>query len=247
MPAQQGFLYEENTAKFLAQHKLVKPGYRPAGAGHSRADLEVYYKKRTVNVELKITAASAGSLVVKYTSSNPSHSRWHFDPHIEDKEKLFIRDVAVKVGALKMINRVWSKIPRKRDGEPGDYEFDHASFPEISEGISPVYIAQYYAQKRTYYVNVGSHGFYLFNTMDPEHLNPTLRKLKMPPVPSFTQAATSKYRVRVQAKGGGAYQFTFEMGFGINTARASKYNIAPLDPRAKNVNIVSKLFSNPFV
>lgn len=245
--AQQGFEYEINTAKFLAERKLVKPGYRPAGAGHARADLEVYYKKRTVNVELKITAASAGSLVVKYTSSNPPHARWHFDPNIEDKEKQFIRDVAVKTGALKTINRVWSSIPRKRDGEPGDYEYDHQLFPEISQSISPVFIAQYYAQKRTYYVNVGSHGFYLFNTVDPEYLNNTLRKLRMPPVPSFAKSATAKYRVRVQAKGGDAYQFTFEMGFAINAARASHYNIAPLDPRAKNVKIVPKLFSNPFV
>ena len=245
--AQQGFEYEINTAKFLAKHHLVKPGYRPAGAGHARADLEVYYKKRTVNVELKITAASAGSLVVKYKSSNPNHARWEFDQNIEDKEKVFIRDVAIKTGALKTINRVWNKPPRRRDGERGDYEYDHAAFPEISEAISPLFIAQYYAQKRTYYVNVGSHGFYLFNTMDPEHLNPALRKLRMPPVPSFTTAATAKYRVRVQAKGGGNYQFTFEMGFSINAARASHYNIAPLDPRKSTVDINVKDFSNPFV
>jgi hypothetical protein len=117
--------------------------------------------------------------------------------------------VAIKVGALNTINRAWSTIPKKRDGEPGDYEIDHAAFPEISQAISPLYIAQYYAQKRTYYVNVGSHGFYLFNTMDPEKLNPTLRNLRMPLVPSFTKAATAKYRCRVQAKGGDAYQFTY--------------------------------------
>jgi len=245
--AQQGFEYEKNAAKYLAEHKLVKPGYKPAGAGHARADLEVYYKKKTVNVELKITAASAGSLVLKYTSSNPEHSRWHFDPHIEDKEKIFIRDVALKTGALKKINRDWNKVPKRRDGESGDYDYDHTTFAEISQAISPLFIAQYYAQKRTYYVNVGSHGFYLFNTMDPERLNNNLRRLRMPPVPSFTKAASAKYRARVQSKGGGNYQFTFEMGFSINAARASEYNIAPIDPRGNNVRIYTKNFSSPFV
>lgn len=231
----------------MAERKLVKPGYRPAGAGHARADLEIYYKKKTVNVELKITAASAGSLVLKYTSSNPEHSRWHFDPDIDDKEKIFIRDVALKTGALNKINRDWNKAPRRKDGESGDYEYDHAAFSEISQAINPLYIAQYYAQKRTYYVNVGSHGFYLFNTMDPEGLNNNLRRLKLTPVPSFTKAATAKYRARVQSKGGGNYQFTFEMGFSINTARASHYNIAPINPKFGHVRIDAKHFVNPFI
>ena len=45
--AQQGFEYERNTATFLKKHKLVKPSFQPAGAGHGRADLEVFYQKRT--------------------------------------------------------------------------------------------------------------------------------------------------------------------------------------------------------
>ena len=51
--------------------------------------------------------------------------------------------------------------------------------------------------------------------------------LKLKGVPRFGTSAKAQYRARVQAKGGGNYQFTFEMSFSISKAKMSPFNIAP--------------------
>ena len=68
-------------------------------------------------------------------------------------------------------------------------------------------------------MNVGTHGFYLLGSKNP---------LALKGVPRFGTAAQAKYRARVQAKGGGSYQFTFEMSFSIRSSDKSPYNIAPI-------------------
>ena len=78
-------------------------------------------------------------------------------------------------------------------------------------------------------MNVGTHGFYLLGTKNPFKLNG---------VPRFSASAKATYRARVQYKGSGNYQFTFEMQFSMS--RKSEFNIAPVD--GKSVNIIkSKL------
>ena len=72
MAAQQGFLYEINAAKLLKKYKLVPESFIPAGAGHDQPDLMLQYKKEKAGCELKITAASAGSLVLKYNNAKKS-------------------------------------------------------------------------------------------------------------------------------------------------------------------------------
>ena len=84
-------------------------------------------------------------------------------------------------------------------------------------------------KKKTYYVNVGTHGFYLMGIKNP---------LKLKGVPTFSSAAKATYRARVQYKGGGNYQFTFEMQFSIPSSKKSVYNIAPVD--GKSVTILKK-------
>ena len=53
---------------------------------------------------------------------------------------------------------------------------------------------------------------------------------------TYSKKATAGYRARVQNKGGGNYQFTFELTFGIIRQNRSDYNIAPVTS-AKNVMI----------
>jgi hypothetical protein len=62
--------------------------------------------------------------------------------------------------------------------------------------------------------------------------------LKFKDVPRFGTAANATYRARVQYKGGGNYQFTFEMQFSIPSAKKSPFNIAPVD--GKSVKIIEK-------
>jgi hypothetical protein len=82
---------------------------------------------------------------------------------------------------------------------------------------------------------------------DPNKLNARLKKAGMKPIPRFGTSATLDYRARVQAKGGGTYQFTFELSFRIPSNAKSPYNIAPLSGKKRDVTILEKNFSNPFV
>ena len=240
MAAQQGFLYEENTARLLKGMGLVPKSFKPAGAGSDQPDLMLLYLGQEAGCELKITAASAGSLVLKYTKA--SNSPWAFGTIKEtEDEKQFIADLAKEVGLFDLIKKQWKEIPYKRDKDDlwiatagkltsqERYERDRDTFPDIRGEIPAAKIEQYYNKKKTYYVNVGTHGFYLLGTKNP---------FKLKGVPRFSASAKATYRARVQYKGSGNYQFTFEMQFSMS--RKSEFNIAPVD--GKSVNIIkSKL------
>ena len=65
MATQQGFMYENNAVKFLKKKKLVESSFVPASAKSDVPDLVVQSNGTAVNVELKISAASGGSLAMK--------------------------------------------------------------------------------------------------------------------------------------------------------------------------------------
>ena len=112
--AQQGFVYESNVAKFLKPLGLVPSNFIPAGAGHDQPDLMLLYNNSKQGCELKITDASAGSLVIKYTPGE--RMPWGFGTiKKEDKEKIFISELAKEVNLFKEIFRQWNKIPYKID------------------------------------------------------------------------------------------------------------------------------------
>lgn len=230
MAAQQGFQYEINAANALKPIGFVPKDFVPAGAGHEQPDLMIQLGKKQSGCELKITDASAGSLVLKY---NARSKKWGFDPKSrEDSEKAFIMDVAESVNLFRLINSKWKDVPYKLEKEYQDtkwkntigklpnqsrYERDLATFQELKGDIPASAIERYYNRKDTFYVNIGTHGFYLFGTSNP---------LKFKNVPAFSASATAGWRARVQYKGSGNYQFTFEMNFRMKTK--SPYNIAPI-------------------
>lgn len=241
MAAQQGFQYEINAANILKPIGLVPKSFVPAGAGHDQPDLMLEYKKVKAGCELKITAASAGSLVLKYDVKDKKNP-WKFgDIKKDDDEKMFIKDLAEEVGLFDIIKKKWKEVPYKRDKDlkweatagkltsKKRYERDRDTFKDIRGEISATKIEQYYNKKKTYYVNVGTHGFYMMGTKNP---------LKLKDVPTFGSAAKATYRARVQYKGNDNYQFTFEMQFSIPSVKKSPFNIAPVDGRT--VNIIKK-------
>lgn len=241
MAAQQGFQYEINAANILKPLGLVPKSFVPAGAGHNQPDLMLEYNKIKAGCELKITAASAGSLVLKYDITDKRHP-WKFgDIKQDDTEKVFIRDLADEVGLFDLIKKEWPVIPFKREKDdlweatagkmtPKErYERDRDTFHDIRGEIPASKIEEYYNKKKTYYVNVGTHGFYMMGRKNP---------LKLSDVPTFGNSAKATYRARVQYKGSGNYQFTFEMQFSIPANKKSKYNIAPVD--GKSVTIIKK-------
>jgi hypothetical protein len=239
MAAQQGFQYEVNAADILKPMGFVPKNFIPAGAGHNQPDLMLQYKNVKAGCELKITAASAGSLVLKYDSKDKKRP-WKFgDIKKDDDEKQFIADLAEEVGLFDIIKKEWKEIPLKRDKDllweatagkmtnQERYEHDRDMFQDIRGEIPASKIEEYYNKKDTWYVNVGTHGFYLMGRKNP---------LKLKNVPTFGSSAKATYRARVQYKGGGNYQFTFEMQFSIPSNKKSPFNIAPVD--GKSVTII---------
>ena len=237
--AQKGFIYEKNVSDFLKPIGLVPSNFKPAGAGHDQPDLMLLYDKDKQGCELKITDASAGSLVLKYTPDKKTP--WGFGTiKKEDKEKLFISELADEVKLFNEINKVWSEIPYKVDrkyqnekwqstvgklDKRARYKRDHSVFKELKGKISASKIEKYYNKKKTYYVNIGTHGFYMMGNKNP---------YKIKNVPTFASSAEAHWRARVQSKGGGSYQFTFEMGFTVK--RKSPYNIGPINKGSVKIN-----------
>jgi hypothetical protein len=239
MAAQQGFEYEKNAAKFLKPMGLVPIGFIPAGAGHDQPDLMLEYKKKKAGCELKISAASAGSLVLKYDIKDKKNP-WKFgDVSEDDSEKMFIVNLAKDLKLFDIIKKQWKEVPFKREKDPlweatagkmtkrKQYERDLKTFPDIKSEIPASKIEAYYNKKDTYYVNVGTHGFYLMGTSNP---------LGLKNVPRFGQSARASYRARVQYKGNDNYQFTFEMQFSIPSAQKSEFNIAPVNGKTVTIN-----------
>ena len=94
MAAQQGFQYEINATNVLKPMGFVPKEFRPAGAGHDQPDLMLLYKKIKAGCELKISAASAGSLVIKYDIKD-KRNPWKFgDIKHDEDEKIFIKELA---------------------------------------------------------------------------------------------------------------------------------------------------------
>jgi hypothetical protein len=240
MPAQQGFQYEENAARFLKPLGVTPKSFTPAGARSDQPDILIKRTadsdSRAVGCELKITAASAGSLVLQWDAKT---KKWKFnDIDKSDVEKIFLRDLAVSSGALARINKEWKDAPArfsplydaKESNKRKAYDKDLKRFRDVKDEIPGTNVEKYYNHKKTYYVNIGTHGFYLLGPSDPLKLN----KDANPVVPRFSSSLKTIYRARVQYKGGGSYQFTFELQFG--GIKASPYNIAPVQRGSVNID-----------
>lgn len=161
--AQQGFQYEINAARVLKNYGIVPSSFTPAGAGSDIPDLMIQRNGVKAGCELKITAASAGSLVMKY-----DQGKWFIGNREEtDDEKIFVQRLADEVGILDQIQREWNNEPYKFTRDPklkkeiegldkrGIYAAELKRFPEIKGNIPATKIEEYYNKKKTYYVNVG--------------------------------------------------------------------------------------------
>lgn len=227
----KGFKYEKNAADVLKTYSLVPSNFEPAGARGLSPDLLLSYQNIETGCELKMCPASAGSLVLKYDDG------WSFGKIKEDEdEKIFIRDLAHDVKLFDQIEEKWPAVPYNRTkdlewketigklSQKERYEYDKANFPDIRGEISAEAIEAYYNKKDTFYVNVGTHGFYRLGNTNP---------LSLSSLPAFSEAARAVYRARVQYKGKYRYQFTFEMNFSIRGK--GEYNIAPIDGKSVDI------------
>jgi hypothetical protein len=221
--AQQGFLYEEYASKTLKEYG-ISTGVT-AGASHDKPDLALLYKKKQSGCELKISPTAAGSLVLKYMGG-----KWGFGEYKDDPEKYFLFELGKKYKLLAELNKKWGgkKVPHLQNDNSGKkiivgaktkdeaYKKDLAQYGgpnEVRLNIPAKGISDYYNTKQCEYINVGTHGFFLLNQIDPFDLNKKLSSMKAPPIPDFSNSTAAEIRCRCQYKGSGDYQFVMTLQF----------------------------------
>jgi hypothetical protein len=249
--AQQGFLYEEYASKVLKKYGMSTG--ETAGASHDKPDLALVLKRQTSGCELKISPTAAGSLVLKY-----NNGKWGFGDFKDDPEKYFLFELGKKYKLLAELNKKWSgkKIPHLQNDNTGKkiivgakskedaYKKDLAQYGgqnEVKLQILAKGISDYYNTKHCEYINVGTHGFFLLNQLDPFDLNKKLSAMNADKIPDFSNSTAAEIRCRCQYKGAGDYQFVMTLQF--KRTKKSPYNIAPILSQS-NVNIdIKKLES----
>lgn len=248
--AQEGFLYEENAAKALIKKNWVKKDYKPAGASSDRPDLDLLVNGKEYGCELKKDLASAGSLVIHYLGNG----KYDYGDTEGSKEKEFLKGLGINAKVMQAIKNKWKTEPyiqKVRDAKwvarvrksglslRERYDHDIGNLRDIYFPLPASTISKYYNIKKTYYVNVATHGFYLLGRNDPAGLNDNAN----PKIPLWDDNHTAVLRIRIQSKGvtkaaedekrkgwpsAGAqgYQITMEIQF--KSVSKSPYNIGPI-------------------
>ena len=224
---QQGFQYELNTAAFLktivtpaSPNGVVLSGFRPAGAGSDRPDIVINFNGADDGLEMKISAASFGSLVIHWKLLSLG-SHWQWGDTEGREEATFLRDVGNRVRVLQTLNTAWadppnlisdkqvwyedSELPALRER----YNQDLANCPDQYFDVRSSAISTYYNRKNTHYINLGSHGFYRLGPNDPLGLNQAISNRnatisapnQLPEVPNWNDCHTAQIRCRCQSKG----------------------------------------------
>jgi hypothetical protein len=257
--AQEGFLYEENCAKALQELHWVKPNYKPAGASSDRPDLDLWIDGIEYGCELKKDLASSGSLVVHFLGSGRGYAFGDTGGH---KEKEFMKGLGEKARVLNAIKSKWKKDPwiqKVRDDRwvararasgldvRGRYNEDLANMKDIFFNLPQDTISKYYNLKKTYYLNVATHGFFLLGRQDPagldRHASPKIqlwdhnhRAILRVRIQSkgITKAAQSEKSKGWPSKGAQGYQITMEIQF--KTVKRTNYNIGPTVGKSANID-----------
>lgn len=233
MAANKGHTYEVNAARALKKYKLMPQNAKPAGNMANKPDITLTYNGMKAGVELKTKGTSAGSVVVKYDTTDLDNP-WKFDIHEgkDTKEKDTIIKIADENDILHSVKSYWKEIPYLRSFDPKwkatagkltviqRYEHDLATFPNLRFDVPSTSIEKYYISKDVHYINIGIYGLYRLGNKNP---------LKLKGVPRFSDVATTEIRMRVQKKKvTGNYQFTCSLEFTIPAAKRSDFNLAPI-------------------
>ena len=246
-----GFHYEFNTYKLLRDIGIAFS--TPSRNQSDTPDIKIKTipDKTGQNVagcELKMNPTTAGSLVLKYSQG------WYYGFCDDPRKNLLMAMGETKNLLHEMNSGLWNGlVPHLQYNESGKktfvncatkmegYTLDMIKFGgknEIHFEIETKLISEYYQHLGCSYFNIGTHGIYLVNGLDPLGLNDKIDGLK---IPNFEDCAKAKLRVRCQYKNKGDYQFCLSMEF--NKLVASPYNLSPIKRGSVKID-KKKLFSD---
>jgi hypothetical protein len=195
MAGEQGRKYEITCNTKLLQKKLLpKPLSYYGGSDNTAPDGEFLYKGKIYKVEYKLDMkADFGQSTLDYDKKK---NRWYVTGK-NTKEGLQIQELMRGAGVENLINsnQGWKKsgIPNKFNVEyrvtKQQAKEDYEEFPNKYVRIDRNSVNKYYAEKDTYYIQIGNYGLYYMED-NPADLD----------IPKFLP----DLRVRMRLKAGGS-------------------------------------------
>jgi hypothetical protein len=160
----KGFLYEGKLNKLLKEYGLEKKSFMGAGADSNAPDGLLTINKIDYKLEIKLDLKvdfGQGSL-----DYDLNKKQWVLGG-AKTASGEAMREFLTDVGVPKMVNQAWGRKgpPRKftvplDKFTPKDVAFDYANFKDQFVNVDPNAISNYYASKKTYYIQIGTRGLY---------------------------------------------------------------------------------------
>ena len=202
MAGEAGFLYETKIHKALKAQNLVPSGFTPAGSDANAPDAMFMYGGKDNKLEIKLDLkADYGQGTLSY---DPKTKKWGLGG-AKTAAAQEMRELLNAVGILRFVNSKWGSKGAPNKGAIPSKSFtedmvksDYARFKDAFLPISTSALWDYYATKKTYYIQVGGYGLYYMKS-NTDNL----------PIPQFNP----KLRIRIRVKRGGSrpidnYRFT---------------------------------------
>jgi hypothetical protein len=200
----KGFLYEQKINSILKRNGVQRKDFRPAGADSNAPDAELRVKGKDYKVEVKLdTKVDFGQGSLDYNVKTGKWTLGGASTASAEQMREFLR----MIGVEKEVNKKWGKLgaPRKYTVETKkftkkDVDHDYKTFKDFFVDIPGNAVANYYASKSTYYIQIGGgYGLY-FMAQNPAQI-PDIKQFNL------------KLRLRVRLKRGGSsplnnYRFT---------------------------------------
>lgn len=228
-----GRAYEDAVYKRLQRIGLVPDGFEPAGSTHDQPDIKFYASINPWNMdmatcggEVKLDAAADfGQCALGHNGR-----RWVLTGANDDAAEE-MRAFLKALGVERKVNVVWGEYgkPRKWFDQFGkkrkgnisdmpqiDWMYDHQSFKDIrltdADAPSMQDLFNYYAKKKTQYIQIGGAGFYRMKG-DPARLN------NSPFVPVPVLDGSLKLRIRRKPSGSRTepWKYSFTTALQVDT------------------------------
>lgn len=162
--ANEGFLYEEKINKILKKAGIQDKSFQPAASDSNAPDGVFTYKGIEYKLEIKLNLKvdfGQGSL-----DYDVKTKKWCLGGAATASAQA-MRDFLTKMKVPQIVNKVWGPkgAPRKFTVpldryKKEDVDADYKRFSEQKIRVPEDAIANYYASKKTYYIQIGGKGLY---------------------------------------------------------------------------------------
>lgn len=217
MAGNEGFLYEQKINKLLKNSGLQAKSFRPAGSDSNAPDALLTLDKKDYKVEVKLDLRvdfGQGSL-----DFDLKKKHWILGGANTESGK-HMREFLESIGVPKIVDKAWGREPPRKFTVPlekfknKDVAYDYANFRDKFVNVASDAVANYYASKHTYYIQIGG-GYGLF------YMGENPAKLD---IPEFKPSL----RLRIRLKRGGSnpiYNYRFSTALQATALNKSKVDL----------------------